>query len=190
MNKRQGSVHKMLTSLLPPGGSLPSRLIATLGEHRALRVARALSAMAIPAHRKAYAPACIRRQEQIDTAEDWLAKHPPYEDIVDEGELREMSADICARHREIRERKERIAVLRGEISGFELLVDAKGHDKAAAMFNKIAKALSGGHMSSGWPARISTILRKVSTVRHPEAYIAACIKNERARLAKQKNVGR
>jgi hypothetical protein len=176
----------MLAALFPCDRNLPSRLIATLGEERALRIACTLSAMAELAHRKKYALNAIRNQEEIDQHEDWLEKNPPYEDFVDEDELREMSADIRARHREIRWREEKNAILKGEMSAFDVLVDAKGRNRAIVLYQKITNAL----ILISPPTRIRAILKGASTARYPDAYVATAIENERARVAKQKKASR
>jgi len=83
-------------------------------------------------------------------------------------------------------RKDRRA--KGEVAGFDMLENAKGKIRAVAAFDRVAKALAGDRMTSAIAKRINTILRGASGAQHPEAYIAACIKSERVRLAKQKTL--
>jgi hypothetical protein len=76
--------------------------------------------------------------------------------------------------------------LTGETPGFDVLVDARGRDRAIALYQKVMNALVLISPVTGMGA----ILKGASAARYPEAYVATAIRKERARLAEQESASR
>jgi hypothetical protein len=180
-----------LEAIFPTGSNMPSLLIQEMGEAEAFRIARrAARKMTNLSHREKYVLASILNPRKIAAKQEWLDRHPPFEDILDLDEQRAMPlAEIRERNREIGKCEAEVDALAGSGPGFDILLDAVGRQRATAMYLKLMETFAANEITDTIAGRINTIMLKASTATWPERYVDECIKNERVRLAKQESAG-